>query len=66
MFDNGLSQIKQNPRQIISQRFNIPNDLNCNNPNEVIQYLMNSGQISQGMLNQKYNQASQMAKMFKR
>ena len=43
-------QLRQNPIQILSQRFNIPP--NMQNPQEIIQYLLNSGQVSQAQINQ--------------
>lgn len=45
-----LSQLQSNPMQILSQRFNLPSNLN--NPQEIIQHLLNSGQISQDQVNQ--------------
>lgn len=51
-----LSQMKSNPMEIIGKRFNIPQ--NMNNPNDIIQHLMNTGQISQ----ERYNQANNMVK----
>ncbi|MBO7732818.1 MAG: hypothetical protein J6S67_09705 [Methanobrevibacter sp.] len=53
-----LNQIKQNPMAMLSRRFNIPQNMNVNDPNEIIQYLLNTGQVSQ----QQYNNANQMAK----
>ncbi len=47
---NMLSQLKSNPMQILSQRFNLPQNLN--NPQDIIQHLINSGQISQDQVNQ--------------
>jgi len=49
-----LSQFKQNPMAMLSQRFNIPQNLN--NPNDIIQHLLNTGQVSQ----QQVNNAMQM------
>ena len=45
-----LSQIKQNPMGILSQRFNIPSDVNVNDPNEIIKHLVNSGQVQQSQI----------------
>ncbi len=59
-----LGQLKQNPMAMLSRRFKLPQNMNLNNPDEVIQYLMNTGQISQQEYNAKYNQANQIAKMF--
>lgn len=54
-----LMQLKQNPAGLLQQNgFNIP--ANVQNPQEIIQYLMNSGQVNQNQL----NQAQQMAQMF--
>lgn len=54
-----LMQLKQNPAGLLQQKgFNVP--ANVQNPQEIIQYLMNSGQVNQNQL----NQAQQMAQMF--
>lgn len=56
-----LMQLKANPIQFLQRAgLNVPNNLN--DPNEIIQHLMNSGQISQ----ERYNQARQMAARFRR
>lgn len=51
-----LPQLKNNPMSMLSQ-FGVPQNIS-NNPQAVIQNLMNSGKISQ----EQYNQAMQMAK----
>ena len=48
-------QFRMNPMQMLAQRFNIPQGVNTNDPNAIIQYLLNSGQISQGQLNSMMN-----------
>ena len=48
-------QIRQNPMQILSQRFNIPQNINTNDPNCIIQHLLNTGQASQEQVNQAMN-----------
>ena len=53
-----FNQFKQNPMAMLAQKFNIPQNLN--NPQEVINHLLNSGQISQGQI----DQATQMKKQF--
>lgn len=60
-----LMQIKQNPMAILGQRFNIPQNLS--NPNDIIQHLLNTGQVTQEQVNQEYNQVMQMrnSPMFK-
>ena len=42
-----LQQIKQNPMGILSQRFNIPTDVNVSDPNAILNHLVNSGQVKQ-------------------
>ena len=53
-----LAQIKSNPMAVLGQRFNLPHNLN--NPNDIIQHLLNTGQVSQAQV----NQAMQMKNMF--
>lgn len=56
-----LQQLQQNPVQMLRQAgLNVPENLN--DPNQIIQHLMNSGQISQ----QRYEQARQIAAQFKK
>lgn len=43
------AQFKQNPLAVLGRRFNIPQ--NINNPQEIVQYLLNSGQITQAQVN---------------
>lgn len=50
---NMYQQIKTNPIQLLSQRFNIPN--NMNNPNDIIQHLLNTNQVSQAQVNNAMN-----------
>ena len=53
-----LGQLKQNPMALLSKAgFNIPTNLNS--PQQILQYLTQSGQINQSQL----NQAQQMAQM---
>jgi hypothetical protein len=45
-----LDQLKQNPYQLLAQRgFNIPQNLN--NPNDILQYLLNTNQVTQQQVN---------------
>lgn len=46
---NMIMQARQNPMAIISQRFNIPQ--NIQKPQDIVQHLLDSGQISQDQLN---------------
>lgn len=43
--------LRSNPMQILSQRFSIPQNIS-NNPNDIIQHLLNTGQINQAQVNQ--------------
>ena len=53
------NQFMQNPMAMLSKRFNIPADIN--NPNDIIQHLLNTGQVSQAQV----NRVMQMRNMFK-
>ena len=56
-----LQQLKSNPAAFLRQAgVNVPENLN--DPNAIIQHLLNSGQVSQ----QAYEKARQMAAQFKR
>ena len=52
-----LQSLKANPVQFIMQRkFNLPQNINANDPNEIINHLLKTNQITQ----QQINQASSM------
>lgn len=56
-----LMQLKNNPLQALRQAgFNVPQ--NINNPQDIVQYLANSGQVSQ----EKLNAAQQFASQWRR
>lgn len=42
-------QFKQNPMAMLSQRYNIPQ--NISNPQDIIQHLLNTNQVSQEQVN---------------
>ena len=44
-----VNQIKQNPMAVLSQKFKIPQ--NMNDPNQIIQHLLNTGQVTQEQVN---------------
>lgn len=55
-----LSQLQQNPLGFLAQRkLNIPQNI-ANDPNKIIQHLMNTGQISQDAYNNAIKQAQNM------
>ena len=45
-----IAQFKQNPMGMLMQKYNIPQ--NMNNPQQIIQHLLNSGQVTQDQVNQ--------------
>ena len=45
-------QLRQNPMQMLARRFNIPSSVNMNDPNSIIQHLINTGQVTQQQVNQ--------------
>lgn len=44
-----IQQFKQNPVAMLSRRYNIPQ--NMNNPQDILQHLLNSNQVSQEQVN---------------
>ena len=44
-----LSQMKSDPMSVLGQKFNIPTGMN--DPNQIIQHLINTGQVSQQQVN---------------
>lgn len=50
---NMYQQFSQNPMAMLSKRFNIPQ--NVNSPQDIIQHLLNSGQVTQTQVNNVMN-----------
>lgn len=48
-------QMMQNPMAMLSQRFNIPQNVDTNDPNAIIQHLLNTNQVSQAQVNNAMN-----------
>jgi hypothetical protein len=44
-----LNQFKQNPIAMLSRKYKIPQDMN--DPNQILQHLLNSGQVTQEQVN---------------
>jgi len=44
-------KFRQNPMQMLNQRFNIPQNVNMSNPNDIIQHLLNTNQVTQEQVN---------------
>lgn len=49
---NFYQQMRQNPMQVLSRRWNIPQGVNMQDPNSIIQHLLNTGQVTQSQVNQ--------------
>ena len=45
-----LAQLKQNPAAMLASRYNVPQGMT--DPNEILQHLLSTGQVSQGQVNQ--------------
>lgn len=56
---NLISQFQANPMQMLQRKFNIPGDIT--QPDQILQHLVNSGQVTQ----QQINQIRNMGPMFK-
>ena len=52
-YRQAYQQLQANPAQFLARRFNIPQNLS--DPNEIIQHLLNSGQVSQIQVNNVMN-----------
>ena len=48
---NMYQQLRSNPMQLLARRFNLPQGININNPNDIIQHLLNTGQVTQQQVN---------------
>lgn len=53
-----LTQLKANPMQVLSRRFNIPE--NINDPAALIQHLLSTGQVSQQQVDAAFLQAKRL------
>ena len=60
-----IMQARQNPMAVISQRFNIPG--NITKPEDMVQHLLDSGQITQEQLNRtmQFSRNPQIMNMMK-
>lgn len=64
MIDNNmyamLQQLRSNPMQLLSRKFNIPQ--NINTPQDIIQHLLNTGQVTQEQVNRAMEMRRQIFK----
>ena len=56
---NFYNKFKQNPMQMLQQKFNIPQNVNVNDPNSIIQHLLNTGQVTQEQVNNAMSMRNQ-------
>ena len=57
-----MQRLKLNPMNMRSRRCNIPPNVNMQDPDAIIEHLMNTGQVNQSM----YNNANQQLKQLKK
>lgn len=50
MINPMIAQFFSNPMALLTQKYNIPQ--NMDNPDDIIQHLLNSGQVTQAQVNQ--------------
>lgn len=48
-------QMMQNPIAALTQRFNIPQNIDANDPSAIIQHLLDTNQVSQAQVNNAMN-----------
>ena len=48
---NLYQRFRANPMQFLGMRYNIPPNINLNNPNDIVQHLLNTGQVKQTQVN---------------
>ena len=53
---NMYQQMRGNPQQFLARKFNLPQNINPNDPSAITQHLLNTGQITQ----EQYNNANNM------
>ena len=49
------SQFRSNPMAMLKQAYNIPQNIDTSNPNNIIQHLLDTGQVSQAQVNSIMN-----------
>ena len=57
---NFYQRFRQNPMQMLNQKFNIPQNVDMSDPNAILQHLLNSGQITQDQVNNAMRMRNQM------
>lgn len=63
-FVNQLNQLRSNPVQfLMNRKFNLPKDFN-GGPREIVQYFLDSGQVTKGQLDALQTQVDRLRKNF--
>ena len=58
-----LSQLKANPLQFLMQRrMNLPQNIDMNNPQAILNHLVQTGQVSQNQINSAYQMMQKMGR----
>lgn len=60
---NMISQYRSNPMAAVMQRFNIPR--NISNPQDMVQHLLDSGQVTQDQVNNAMRMRPQFQNLMK-
>lgn len=55
-----LQQLRSNPMAVLGRKFNLPQGLNVNDPNAILNHLVQTGQVSQDQYNAAVSQAQRM------
>ena len=62
-----VAEVKRNPNQFLSQNgVSLPQNINPNDSNAILGYLMQTGKLTQDKYNGLYNQAINFTQMFNR
>ena len=59
MMLQNLQALKANPMQFLQKRFNLPQNIPMNDPQQIMNYLLQTNQISQQQVNAAYSAMQQ-------
>jgi len=57
-----LQAFKSNPAQFLMRRFNFPQNMPMNDPNAILNHLLQTGQVNQEQINNAYKLMGQFGK----
>lgn len=58
-----LGQLKANPFQFLARmKMNLPQNMNVSDPQEILNYLVKTGQVSQNQINSAYQMMQRMSR----